>query len=192
MASGSTKGLRVRRAAPADRRRPVLAGLLVCFSLAILTSGCRSPEVRAYAGPVIGQKLTGRVVSVADGDTVTILVGRRQVRVRLHGIDAPERTQDFSDRAKRFLSDRVFNQILEVTVTDIDHYGRSVCVVRLPGSGKSLNEELVEQGLAWAYRRYSSDYVGDEMKARRARSGLWSLPNPQPPWDFRRRPPPGR
>lgn len=169
-----------------------LAVLLICLSLGILLGGCRSSEAGAYRGPVIGQKLTGRVVSVADGDTVTILVGRRQVRVRLHGVDAPERTQDFSDRAKRFLSDRLFNRTIEVTVTDIDRYGRSVGVVRLPGKTKSLNEELVEQGLAWAYRRYSTDYVAAELKARSARMGLWSLPNPQPPWEFRRRTSPER
>lgn len=187
MIPGSTKRLPIR-VGPVLRLRRGAVGLLACLCLATPLTGCRSPGAGAYSGPVIGQILTGRVVGVADGDTVTMLVGGRQVRVRLHGIDAPERTQDFSDRAKRFLSDRVFDRNIEVEVMDIDRYGRSVGVVQVAGNAKSVNEELVEQGLAWAYRRYSTAYVEDESEARRARRGLWSLPNPQPPWDFRRRP----
>ncbi len=131
-----------------------------------------------------GQVLTGRVVGVSDGDTLTLLVGRTTHRIRLHGIDAPESHQDFGSRAKQALSQAVFGKTIRVEVKDRDRYGRLVGVVR--AGDRDVNAQLAGAGMAWAYRQYSTDYVPEELKARQAKRGLWSGQHPIPPWEFRR------
>lgn len=139
----------------------------------------------AHAKPA-PHTLTGRVVSVTDGDTICVLVGRREVRVRLNGIDAPERKQPWSMSAQTDLSRQIFGRVVRVRVTDIDRYGRSIGDVYL---GQTyLNRWMVERGLAWAYRRYSVQFVPQEMAARKARRGLWADPWPVAPWEWRKRP----
>lgn len=91
---------------------------------------------------------------MADGDTITVLVNRKQIRIRLHGIDAPERRQPFNDRAKRFLSEMVFERTVNVEEMDVDRYGRVVGIVRLWG-GQNVNHELLKAGLAWWFVRYA-------------------------------------
>src|SRR4051812_3638778 len=88
---------------------------------------------------------TGKVVGVSDGDTLTVLKGRTQVKVRLHGIDAPERGQDFGSRAKHTASDLAFGRTVTVRPRELDRYGRTVADVILP-DGRSLNREMVGQG----------------------------------------------
>jgi micrococcal nuclease len=92
-------------------------------------------------------QLQGRVVSIADGDTFTMLVNNAQVRIRLHGIDCPERGQDFSNVAKEFLSDYVYNRVVAVEELDIDRYGRTIGMVEV--EGVNVNEALLKAGLAW-------------------------------------------
>ena len=124
---------------------------------------------------------------MADGDTLTLLdAGQETTRVRLAGIDAPESSQDFGSRAKQALSSRVFGAEVEVRVTDIDRYGRTVGDIIFEGSW--INEELVRAGLAWHYTQYSSDagLARAELAAREAGAGLWSVADPVPPWDYRR------
>lgn len=123
-----------------------------------------------------------------DGDTLTLLKGRIQVRVRLHGIDAPETGQDFGSRAKQAASDLVFGQTVTVHPHEIDRYGRTVADVILP-NGRSLNREMVGQGMAWWYRAYAAydaPLASLEARAKGARRGLWSQPDPVPPWAWRR------
>lgn len=135
-------------------------------------------------------QLAGRVVGVSDGDTITILAegpkGKRPVRVRLHGIDCPESHQPYGARAKQFTSRLAFGRQAVASVVDTDRYGRLVAEVAV--EGRSLNRELVEAGLAWAYARYSRRYAASEQAARAARRGLWADPSPVPPWEFRRLP----
>lgn len=100
-----------------------------------------------------GDTITGKVVSIADGDTITVLdSGKTQHKIRLYGVDCPEGGQDFGNRAKKFTSNMVFGQTVSVKVTDTDRYGRTVGVVNI--DGKCLNEELVKNGMAWFYVQY--------------------------------------
>ncbi len=93
---------------------------------------------------------------MTDGDTITVLHERRPETVRLNGIDAPEKGQAFGERAKQFIGQLSFGQIVEVIVRDQDRYGRTVADVRL-SDGRSLNHEVVRGGYAWWFRRYSGD-----------------------------------
>lgn len=132
--------------------------------------------------------IIGKVVKVADGDTITVLEDRTQHRIRLYGIDAPERRQDFSNRAKQFVSDLVFGNQVRIVKKDVDRYGRIVGIVYV--GDVCVNEELVKDGLAWVYRRYckTSACIGWlelEAQARAGRMGLWSHPDPVPPWEYR-------
>ena len=144
-----------------------------------------APTIPAKASEV----LTGRVVSVADGDTITLLVDQTQHRIRLHGIDCPERGQPFGKRAKQFTSNLVFAQTVTIRVVDVDRYKRLVCRITLP-DGKDLSAELVRAGLAWWYRKYApndKELAKLETEAREAKRRVWADPNPVPPWEWRKR-----
>ena len=129
-----------------------------------------------------------RVVGISDGDTVTVLTARReQIRVRLHGIDAPESGQPFGTKSRQWLSDQVFGKTVELVRVDTDQYGR--IVGRLRTGGKDVNVESVKAGMAWWYQRYARTdrkLEEAEREAKSARRGLWSEPNPTAPWDWRR------
>ena len=131
---------------------------------------------------------SGKVVGVSDGDTITVLVNRAPVKVRLYGIDCPESHQAYGTQAKNATSALAFGKVVFVEAIDRDRYGRTVGVVTLPGK-VNLNQDLVKQGMAWWYRQYapsSRDLPKLEDQARRAKIGLWSQPNPIPPWGFRK------
>ena len=105
------------------------------------------------------QVVSGKVVKVADGDTITILTANyTQIKIRLHGIDCPEKNQDFGTKAKQFTTIQCIGKTVIVKITDTDRYGRSIGVVSLP-NGKILNKELIKAGLAWHYKHYG--YSGD-------------------------------
>jgi endonuclease YncB( thermonuclease family) len=131
---------------------------------------------------------SAKVVGISDGDTITVLTAeKKQVKIRLHGIDAPETGQDFGSKAKQAASEMAFGKQVTVKPVDTDRYGRTVAEVVLP-DGKSLNREMVEQGMAWYYRQYKPDDVilnRAEVCAKKSHLGLWSQPNPTPPWDWR-------
>lgn len=140
----------------------------------------------------LAETLQGRVVGVSDGDTLTLLVGgHQQVKVRLAGVDAPEKKQDFGQASKKSLSDQVFNQVVTVEVQDTDRYGRTVGWVSVEGG--DVNAAQVQRGMAWVYRqyvdttsRYGKALLDLEANAQARRAGLWAGHNPTPPWDFRR------
>jgi endonuclease YncB( thermonuclease family) len=137
---------------------------------------------------VRAETLTGRVVGVSDGDTLTLLAeGNRQVRVRLAEIDTPESRQPYGSRAKQALSDLAFGKTARVEVEDTDRYGRTVGRVFVDGT--DVNAAMVRQGAAWVYRQYAKDQslFALEAEARQAKRGLWSLPEAerQPPWEWR-------
>jgi micrococcal nuclease len=127
----------------------------------------------------------GRVIAVHDGDTISVLRQGRSVRLRLHGIDAPELGQAFGRAAKQMTSSLVFKRDVRVVPVDIDEYGR--LVARVFVGATNLNLELVRRGLAWHYTRYSHDaaLARAEREARAARRGLWADPRPVPPWVWR-------
>jgi endonuclease YncB( thermonuclease family) len=137
-------------------------------------------------------QLLGRVVGIADGDTLTILDdGNQQFKVRLAGIDAPERGQPFGQTSKQSLSDLVFGSIVQSYCNKLDKYGRWVCLVVV--DGKDANLEQVRRGLAWHYKEYQSEqsaadresYADAEHSARDKHVGLWSEASPTPPWEWR-------
>jgi len=127
---------------------------------------------------------------VLDGDSLVLRQGRRQVEVRLYGIDAPEYRQRFGGRARRTLGRLVRGQEVEVERMTVDGYGREVALVRR--RGVVINEEMVRSGLAWVYQRYCqaepwcSRWRELEQQAYRERRGLWQDRKPRPPWEFRR------
>jgi micrococcal nuclease len=142
-----------------------------------------------FSGALLSQRqeYTGKVVAVADGDTFTLLRGREQVRVRLEGIDCPEKGQPFGNNARTALSDMVFGKEVRIAQTDVDRYGRVIARVFL-SDGRNVNQELLRRGLAWHYTRYSKDeeYARLEAAARKNRAGLWADTRPIAPWDWRK------
>lgn len=134
----------------------------------------------------------GRIVGVADGDTITVLDGdNTQHKVRLSGIDAPEKAQAFGQRSKQSLSDLVYGRAVAVESSKRDRYGREVGKVL--ADGLDVNLEQVKRGLAWHYKAYAREqlpadritYSEAEQGARDARIGLWQDAGPVAPWDFR-------
>ena len=138
--------------------------------------------------PSVSQ-FSGKVVSVLDGDTIEVLYNRRARRIRLNGIDAPEKGQAFGQKAKQFVSEQAFGKEVTVRTFGLDKYGRTIGEVFLP-DGRMLNEELVREGLAWWYRKYAPGNVTLEKletEAREAKRNLWSHKKPVPPWVYRHR-----
>ncbi len=156
-------------------RSRLILSVPLFFCLALITSQALAAD------------FTGRVVGVSDGDTITVLTKGKPIRIRLHGIDCPEKRQAFGKRAKQFTSRLTYGK--EVTVKDLgqDRYGRTIGDVILP-DGRVLNQELVKAGFAWWYRRYAPD---DDMlkqlerEARAVKRGLWADAEPVPPWEWR-------
>ncbi|MEO8486314.1 MAG: thermonuclease family protein [Betaproteobacteria bacterium] len=130
---------------------------------------------------------TGRIVSVPDGDTLTVLVERQPVRVRLWGIDAPEHGQPWSGRARDSLAARAMHREARVLERGTDGFGRTLA--RVSVDGVDLAEAQLRDGMAWMFRRYTTDPALAKLEndARTARRGLWSSRDPEPPWRYRDR-----
>lgn len=156
----------------------LLFASLLCFTVACTNNPATDTE----------EGIRGWVVSIADGDTFTLLTsGKKQVKVRLHGIDCPERAQDFGQVARQKLSDLVFNQQVRVVEKDVDRYQRTVGIV-YTSDNRCVNEELLRAGLAWHYKQYDNNpqWAALEAEAHKRRIGLWSHPNPVRPSEYRR------
>lgn len=138
---------------------------------------------------VFSAEILGRVVGVSDGDTITILdeMDKGRFRIRLYGIDCPEKKQAYGNKAKQFLASLVYGKRVSVRFSSIDRYGRILGRVYL--SGKDINLAMISAGLAWHYVKYDNNirYSDAEKKARSAGLGLWSDRSPVPPWVFRRK-----
>jgi endonuclease YncB( thermonuclease family) len=132
---------------------------------------------------------TGPVARVIEGDTIEVLHDHHPERIRLSGIDCPEKGQAFGLLAEHVASDLVFRKQVTLRTHGLDEYGRTTGDVILP-DGMNLNQELVRQGLCWWYRDYAPDDTvleGLEKKAREAKKGLWADPQPVPPWEWRKK-----
>lgn len=136
--------------------------------------------------------LLGKVINVADGDTITVLDDTHtQHKIRLTGIDAPEKQQAFGNVSKQSLADMVAGQSVAVEWVKVDRYGRKVGKVLL--AGLDCNLVQVKRGLAWHYKQYQREqsptdqqsYAAAEIEARAAKLSLWGEADPVPPWDFR-------
>lgn len=130
-----------------------------------------------------------KVVAVADGDSLTVLVKGREKEIRLYGIDAPERKQAFGQKAKGDITALCAGKSVDIEEIDQDNYGRAVAWVVV--DGRSVNESLVASGYAWVYRAFCRDQqrcprlLQLEKSAREAKRGLWRYRDPLPPWEWR-------
>lgn len=166
--------------------------------VALLLPGCARGEApgrespRAESPPDERPRvggLRGRVVKVFDGDSFVMRSGDERVDVRVFGIDAPEKGQPFSQKARSRSRELLDGEEVVVRVTTPrDVHGRVVGEVFLE-DGRSYAHVIVGEGLAWQFRRYSNDpaVAALERDAQRARRGLWRDRDPEPPWEFRRR-----
>ncbi len=134
------------------------------------------------------EELEGHVVKVIDGDTFDMMVGTTKIRVRLFGIDSPERGQPYNRKAKEFLDGLIADKDVQVIVHNKDRYGRTVGEVYVTDN-TFVNGELVKAGFAWHFTRYSDDpeLARLQEEAKRTKAGLWQEENPITPWEFRRR-----
>ena len=146
-----------------------------------------------FSFSVHAELLMGRIVGISDGDTVTLLdANQRQYKIRLTGIDAPEKKMPFGQRSKEHLSDLVFSKGVQVETEKLDRYGRTLGKILL--DRKDINLAMINAGLAWHYKKYQKDqsrsdlllYAHAEEQARQQHIGLWRDPNPTPPWEWRK------
>lgn len=145
------------------------------------------------SGPSIADTLQGRVVRILDGDTVSVLdASNTEHRIRLMGIDAPEKKQAFGGKSKQSLSDLVYDKLVVVEYSKTDRYGRTVGKILVDGLDANL--EQIKAGMAWHYKKYQneqpeddrSEYARSEEQARTEKRGLWIEPEPTPPWEWRK------
>lgn len=131
--------------------------------------------------------LTGRAIKIVDGDTFDLLVGTIKYRIRLNGIDTPERGQPFYKNAKAALGNWCLLQPLTVKYKSKDRNGRLIADV-FTTTGININLKLVEEGMAWHFKKYSSDKVlaAAEIKARNQKLGLWKMSHAIAPWEWRK------
>lgn len=140
------------------------------------------------AHPVVGETLTGKVIKVADGDTLTVLTPEKnRVKIRLIEIDAPERRQAFGNQSRQSLAKICFGKQASVEFDKKDRYGR--ILGRVFCEGIDANKEQVKLGMAWVYDKYVTDHslYAFQNVAKHSKIGLWRDSRPVPPWIFRRR-----
>ena len=157
------------------------AGALVVVAFSILTTVTHA------------ETLSGQVVGIADGDTLTLLdATKTQHKVRLAGIDSPEKAQPFGQVCKKSLSDLAYDRVATVEASKRDRYGRLIGKVFV--DGRDVNLEQLRRGCGWHYKKYQNEqslddrlaYNSAEESARANKVGLWAGNAPVPPWDFRR------
>lgn len=131
--------------------------------------------------------LQGKVIRIQDGDTFDLLMtGNKTTRVRLYGIDCPEKQQPFSSVARTALAELIFDKAITAVRKDTDRYGRTVAIIYIHDT--CVNEELLKRGLAWHYKHHDKNpaWANLENEAKRKQLGLWSQSHATPPWEFRR------
>lgn len=153
--------------------------------LAILSAILCSFIFSAFA--TAEETLTGKIVGIADGDTATLLTpDKRQVKIRLEGIDAPEAGQEYGQNSKQALSALIFGKEVTVRESGTDRYGRTLGWIF--AFGTDVNREMVRLGWAWHFTQYNKeqDIAALQTEAKGAKRGLWAAPNaPMAPWDYR-------
>lgn len=128
-----------------------------------------------------------KVIAIADGDTFTVIKDNKTIRVRIDAIDAPEKGMPYCNVSKKYLATMCFGKMVKLTTLKTDRYGRSIARIVLP-DGKDVSTEMIKAGLAWHYKKYSSDKLlaAYEVQARKARIGLWKDKKPVAPWTVRK------
>ncbi|HGV2041717.1 TPA: thermonuclease family protein [Escherichia coli] len=191
----------IRRDGTAGRSLYVFMGLaLGLVALVYIVADSRQKTAPAAEGQQVAPgtqspELIGKVVRVLDGDTFELLVDQRPVRIRVTGIDAPEKDQPFGQRSRQSLAGMVDNNPVAVLVRGKDRYGRTLGTVYAkictpaPCRSVYVNAEQVKAGMAWAYRFHGQAVdpamLKLETQARSERVGLWSVPHAVEPWKWR-------
>lgn len=136
----------------------------------------------------IAQTYTGKVTAVKDGDTIEMLVNGKPIRIRLFGIDAPEKGQPFGEKARQCAANLCFGKVVKAVQKSKDQYRRVVAEVFLPDNS-SLNYLLLRAGFAWHYKNFSKSEVWAtaEATAKKKKIGLWQDAHPVAPWDWRKK-----
>jgi micrococcal nuclease len=157
----------------------IITLLFIAFT-AILPASCRNGKKSP------DREVTMVVVKISDGDTFHGRADGTTYKIRLQGIDAPERGQDFSNKSKDLLGELCSYGPVKVKLLSKDRYGRWVSDV-YNNKGQFINEVMVAEGMAWHFKRYSSDRKLDRLEqlAKQEKKGLWSFDNPIPPWEYR-------
>ena len=136
----------------------------------------------------IGDIILGEVIKILDGDTYDLLCkNKKTIRIRMEGIDAPEKGMPFYRVSKSYLGEICSNREIKVLKTNEDRYGRTIGYSYLD-DGRELSKEMIKAGLAWHYKQYNSDeeLSNFEIEAQKAKNGLWIHDNPMPPWENRK------
>lgn len=158
--------------------------LVIVFSLFI--NGCNSKSENNTSLKK-GSTVSGKVISIIDGDTYdALLLSNKTIRVRMEGIDAPEKGMPFYQKSKKYLSSLCFNKQVKIKITGTDNYDRFLAYTYIEDE-KELSKEMIKEGYAWHFKKYSSDTTLSnlEIEARNLKKGLWSEKNPMSPWTNR-------
>lgn len=132
------------------------------------------------------KEFCAKVIGIKDGDTIEVLYNKKPVIIRLEHIDTPEKKQAFGSKAKKFVSDKIFNKKVRIVNKGKWHWSRLIAEVYL--KKENINKQLVKNGLAMHYKKYSKsiEYANLEVIAKEAKIGMWSLSEVIAPWDFRK------
>lgn len=141
------------------------------------------------ASIIFSKSFTGKVVAVLDGDTFIVVDSNNfQQRIRLSGVDAPEKNQNYGQKAKYALSSLIYYKTVVVNYANYDKYGRIIGLVYV--NSENINEQMLKLGFGWAYLKYldasNIHYKDLERNARNSKFGLWNDNQPIPPWEFRK------
>lgn len=132
--------------------------------------------------------ISGKVIHIVDGDTYDLLTSdKKTLRIRMNGIDAPERSMAFYQVSKNYLGNLCMGKTVKIEKTDTDQYGRTVANSYLE-NGCELGQEMIKAGMAWHFKKYNNDrtLAKLEIEARKLQKGLWKDPKPVPPWEYRK------
>ena len=132
------------------------------------------------------ETFVAHVIAVLDGDTVLVSHDKKKTTIRLAGIDAPEKLQEFGPASRDALTALVLRKDVRVITRTVDDYGRVVALLEV--GRVNVNEEQLRRGMAWEYSQYHADkaLMALQAEAQRARRGLWAGASPVPPWEFRK------
>lgn len=185
------------------RRNATQSGRKICSLLVTIValpslSACSRLQPATPARTVTeksttAQVIEGRVVAVVDGDTIEVVdASNTLTRIRIRGIDAPEKAQAFGSASKQQMSSLVFNRDVRVFWQEKDRYGRTLGRVDVDGHDVGL--QMVQAGMAWHFKRYENSqppeerivYANAELEARQSKTGLWADTSPVAPWDYRK------
>jgi endonuclease YncB( thermonuclease family) len=160
---------------------------LFLFSIVLFNISCNSNNGERKLNEPNKQNEKGKIIGVIDGDTYDILIeGNKTLRVRMEGIDAPEKGMPFYRVAKDYLSNMCFKKQVTIKITGKDYYNRILAYSYLE-DGRELSHEMLKAGLAWHFIKYNSDADLQqlEIEAKKQKIGIWQNDNPMPPWKNR-------